>query len=67
MGPYLLTQKTEEVFADLVSKENDGDSFLGQKRGSPGRVYGMGHDNKLRGLLWNLKKAAETNPKQATR
>ena len=28
-GPYLLTQKTKKVFADLVNEENDGDSLLG--------------------------------------
>ena len=65
MGPYSLAQKTEEVFGELVRKENDGDSLMGQKMGSPGRVYGTGYHNQLWCLLWNLKKAAESNQKQA--
>lgn len=41
-------------------------TILGNRKGViPCRVYGMGcQSNSTLGLLWNLKKAAENNPKQ---
>lgn len=59
MGPYSVFKESDEVFALLVSKGNDGNSFLEQERNIFDRVYGTW------GLLWNLKQAAEISlPKQ---
>lgn len=37
-GAALACLQTEEVFEDLVSKEYDGDSFLGQSRDTAFRI-----------------------------
>lgn len=52
-GATPLAEKSDEV---LISKENDGGSFLGQERDTPGRVCGMGHQSSLRLTVKILRK-----------
>ena len=65
MGAHKFSSKTQEMHANNVGMEDDGDCFLGQKRCDFGGLPGKRPYNKLSKVLPNSPKPPKSNSKQA--